>query len=69
MSGAIHPLPQYAFMAWCLVKSTGTTLPLPYCYVILEFIYSLIKEIIAGFHLVIWNQNILGSEDTKLQNS
>jgi hypothetical protein len=20
MSGAIHPLPQYAFMAWCLVK-------------------------------------------------
>jgi hypothetical protein len=29
MSGAIHPLPQYAFMAWCLVKSTGTTLLLP----------------------------------------
>jgi hypothetical protein len=29
MSGAIHPLPQYAFMVWCLVKSTGTTLPLP----------------------------------------
>jgi hypothetical protein len=28
MSGAIHPLPQYAFMAWCLVKSTGITLPL-----------------------------------------
>jgi hypothetical protein len=23
MSGAIHPLPQYAFMAWCLIKSTG----------------------------------------------
>jgi hypothetical protein len=20
MSGAIHPLPQHAFMAWCLVK-------------------------------------------------
>jgi hypothetical protein len=20
MSGAIHPLPQYAFMAWCLVN-------------------------------------------------
>jgi hypothetical protein len=20
MGGAIHPLPQYAFMAWCLVK-------------------------------------------------
>jgi hypothetical protein len=30
MSAAIHPLPQYAFMAWCSVKeSTGTTLHLP----------------------------------------
>jgi hypothetical protein len=28
MSGAIFPLPQYAFMAWCSVRSTGTTLPL-----------------------------------------
>jgi hypothetical protein len=23
MSGAINPLPQYAFMAWCLVKAQG----------------------------------------------
>jgi hypothetical protein len=23
MSGAIPPLPQYAFMAWCLVKAKG----------------------------------------------
>jgi hypothetical protein len=23
MSGAIHPFPQYAFMAWCLVKAKG----------------------------------------------
>jgi hypothetical protein len=23
MSGAMHPLPQYAFMAWCLVKAQG----------------------------------------------
>jgi hypothetical protein len=30
MSGAILPLPQYAFMAWCLVESTETTLPLPF---------------------------------------
>jgi hypothetical protein len=30
MLGAIHPLPQYAFMAWCSVKSTGITLPLPF---------------------------------------
>jgi hypothetical protein len=30
MSGAILPLPQYAFIAWCSVKkSTGTSLPLP----------------------------------------
>jgi hypothetical protein len=30
MRGAINPLPQYAFMAWCLVKKrTETTLPLP----------------------------------------
>jgi hypothetical protein len=29
MSGAIPPLPQYAFMALCSVKkSTGTALPL-----------------------------------------
>jgi hypothetical protein len=28
MCGAIPPLPQYAFMAWCLVeKITGRTLP------------------------------------------
>jgi hypothetical protein len=33
MRGAIPPLPQYASMAWCSVKSTGTTLPLPLDYV------------------------------------
>jgi hypothetical protein len=27
MREAIHPLPQYAFMVWCSVKSTVTTLP------------------------------------------
>jgi hypothetical protein len=26
--GAIPPLPQSAFMAWCSVESTGTNLPL-----------------------------------------
>jgi hypothetical protein len=30
MSGAIPPLPQYALMAWCSVKSTGTALSLPF---------------------------------------
>jgi hypothetical protein len=27
LNGAIIPLPQYAFMAWFSVKSTGTTSP------------------------------------------
>jgi len=36
MSGAILPLPQYAFMEWCLVKSTGTNLPLPLPYYALQ---------------------------------
>jgi len=30
MSGAIHPLPQYAFMAWCLVKAQGQLYLLPF---------------------------------------
>jgi hypothetical protein len=33
MGGAVPPLPQYAFMAWCSIRrSTGTTLPLPDMY-------------------------------------
>jgi len=32
MSGLIPPLPQYAFMAWCLVKKYRVTLPLRYLY-------------------------------------
>jgi hypothetical protein len=36
MRGAIHPLPQYTFMAWCSVSKKHRdkftlTLPLPYC--------------------------------------
>jgi hypothetical protein len=31
-SGAIPPLPQYPFMAWCSAKSTGTTFPLPFTF-------------------------------------
>jgi len=27
MSGTTAPLPQYASMVWCSIKSTGTTLP------------------------------------------
>jgi len=33
MSGAIRPLPLFAFMAWCSVKKgTGATLPFAYTY-------------------------------------
>jgi hypothetical protein len=36
MGGAIPPLPQYAFMAWCSSKkSKRTTLPLPFYYVMM----------------------------------
>jgi len=34
MREAIPPLPQYAFMAWCSVKSTGATLPFTFTYCI-----------------------------------
>jgi hypothetical protein len=43
MRGAISPLLQYAFMAWCSIKkSTGTTLPFTFMY---TSIYFLIFEI------------------------
>jgi hypothetical protein len=38
--GAIPPLLQYAFMVWCLVKSTGTTLPLPFTFIDPNLIYT-----------------------------
>jgi hypothetical protein len=41
MRGAIPPLPQYAFMAWCSVKSTGTTLPLPLLFHLCVFFHNL----------------------------
>jgi len=30
MSRALPSLPQYAFMAWCSIRSKGTTLCVPY---------------------------------------
>jgi hypothetical protein len=42
MSGAMPPLPQYVFMAWCLVRrSRGTSLLLLFTY------YSFVIEITA----------------------
>jgi len=35
MHGAILPLPQHAFIAWCSVKAQGQLLPLPYAACIL----------------------------------
>jgi hypothetical protein len=32
MGGAIPPLPQYAFMMWCLVKAQGQLYLFPYLY-------------------------------------
>jgi hypothetical protein len=36
MSGAIPPLPQYAFMAWCLVKAQGQLYLLPFTLHIMQ---------------------------------
>jgi hypothetical protein len=46
MSGAIHPLPQYAFMAWCLdKKNTGTILPFTFTHInLLTVLMQLIKS-------------------------
>jgi hypothetical protein len=56
MSGAIPPLPQYAFMAWCLVKSTGATLPFtfyfqlfPYVYISFRFVSFIAQPSISGY--------------------
>jgi hypothetical protein len=38
MGGAVPPLPQYAFMEWCSVGSTGTTLPSPIIIIIIIII-------------------------------
>jgi hypothetical protein len=51
MSGAIHPLPQYAFMAWCLVKSTGTILPLHSTLKDLRFAI-LVQNITSHVHFI-----------------
>jgi hypothetical protein len=45
MGGAIHPLPQYAFMAWCLVKAQGQL----YLFLLLA------QKILEGERLVSWS--------------
>jgi hypothetical protein len=57
MSGAIHPLPQYVFMAWCLVKHrdnfTFYLLPFPVTIssFILEFTFLFIYYNFQEIHL------------------
>jgi hypothetical protein len=49
MSGAISPLPQYAFMAWCSVKAQGQLYLLPYLYRQLPFIKNYPFKVILTF--------------------
>jgi len=50
MSGAIHPLPQYAFMAWCLVKKHRNDFTfLPTAFILLLTLWSLIRGDIAFY--------------------
>jgi hypothetical protein len=43
MRGAIHPLPQYAFIAWCSVKRRDTfTFTLPFVVVVVVIIIIII---------------------------
>jgi hypothetical protein len=55
MSGAVPPLPQYAFMAWCLVKAQGQlyiffTLSKLYCSIYSAVLY-LLLNLHCGFIL------------------
>jgi hypothetical protein len=54
MGGAVPPLPQYAFMAWCSVMgSTGTTLPFANCIIPLIIIIAAFIETINSLVMVI----------------
>jgi hypothetical protein len=51
MRGALPPLPQHAFMAWCLVKAEGQLcLPLRPQNIYANF--TLIVATIASFHII-----------------
>jgi hypothetical protein len=48
MSGDILPLPQYTLMAWCSVKSTVTTLPLPNFFMIAILLVTVVSEVVMA---------------------
>jgi hypothetical protein len=57
MSGAIPPLPQYAFMAWCsVIKSTRITLPFTFINIIWG---DQIKDRMGGGCSIAWRKEML----------
>jgi hypothetical protein len=50
MSGTIFPLPQYVFMAWCLVKAWGRLylMPLPFSFHF-PYTYNYVEKILAQY--------------------
>jgi hypothetical protein len=60
MSGAIPPLPQYAFTAWCLVKAQGQLYLFPYTF---NFMYNfLIDFSLRGLRTLFQLQRIFSVE-------
>jgi hypothetical protein len=53
MRGAIHPLPQYAFMMWCLVKVEGQL----YLHITHSFVLSHITCLLIALSLF---ENVTG---------
>jgi hypothetical protein len=51
MSGAITPLPQYAFMAWCLVKAQGQLYLLPLPVMVMDYKHSSSRNIFTVIKL------------------
>jgi hypothetical protein len=49
MSGAIPPLPQYAFMAWCSVEAQGQLYLLLYCPQVFKIVINNIYYIKIGY--------------------
>jgi hypothetical protein len=65
MSGAIPPLPQYDFMAWCLVQHRDNftfnfTLPLPFTNLIHLTVDSTLKEARK------WWASVMGKQEFNL---
>jgi hypothetical protein len=70
MSGAITPLPQYAFMAWCLVKHRDNfTFTLPYLFACLLHIHQTEKSRPELHYLSISLMEISGVKHLSFINS